>query len=129
MLGYVQDGRFNPLLVVESAQFGPYDPRQTRLVGIARNAFEANGAEFPIQKEVATVDARAEPVRYGLAPGHSYENTFFELDRGAKPRPASAPSVELRQNFLRFLAPEESEYGDLQILYATDLDRDEKTEP
>ena len=38
VFGYVDHDRFHPLLIVESAQLGPYDARTTSLVGVARNA-------------------------------------------------------------------------------------------
>ena len=128
VIGYVEKGRFHPLLVVEAAQFGPFDPRKTSLAGgVLRSAFDATGAEFPIQAERVYLDDRGEPAKYGLAPGRSYEALFFELNRGAKPRPASAPSAELRRSFLRFFADDERS-GDVRILYATDLDGDGKKE-
>ena len=127
IFGYVDHDRFHPLLIVESSQLGPYDARTTSLVGVVRDAFEAKGAEFPIQRDVEYTASDGEPARYGLVPGRSDEGAFFELNRGAKPRAASVPSAELKQSFLRFFADDEQS-GDLRILFATDLDRDGKKE-
>lgn len=128
VIGYVEQGRFLPLLVVDAAQFGPFDARTMALAGsVARDTFADDGAEFPIQAERAYVDASGEPAKYGLAPGRSYTDRFFELDRGAKPRPSSPPSPDLVQSFTRFLA-EDDRASELRVLYATDLDRDGKQE-
>lgn len=128
VIGYVEKGRFHPLLVVVSRQFGPFDARTMPLTGgVARDAFADGGAEFPIQAEREYADANGEPAKYGLAPGRSYDAVFFELDRGAKPRRASAPPPELEQSFRRFLADDERS-GELRIPYATDLDADGKME-
>jgi hypothetical protein len=127
IFGYVDHDRFHPLLIVESAQLGPYDARTTSLVGVARNAFETGGAEFPIQRDVEYTAPDGEPARYGLVPGRSDDGAFYELNRGVKPRAASTPSAELVQSFLRFFSDDERS-GDVRILYATDLDRDGKKE-
>lgn len=128
VIGYVEEGRFHPLLVVEAAQFRPFDARSTGLVGgVLRDAFADGGAEFLIQAERAYADRSGEPAKYGVAPGRSYESLFFELNRGAKPRPAAAPSPELAQSLLRFLADDERS-ADLRALYATDLDGDGRKE-
>jgi len=128
VIGYVEKGRFHPLLVVESAQFGPFDPRTMPLTGaVARDVFADGGAEFPIQAEREYADANGEPAKYGLAPGRSFDGSFFELGRGAKPRHASAPAPELEARFRRFLADDERA-RELRVLYATDLDGDGKQE-
>ena len=128
VIGYVDKGRFHPLIVVESAQFGPFEARAMPLTGaVARDAFADGGAEFPIQAEREYADADGEPAKYGLAPGRSYDGAFFELNRGAKPRPSSAPSPALVQSFLRFLADDERA-SEVRVLYATDLDGDGKQE-
>jgi hypothetical protein len=126
IFGYVDHDRFHPLLIVESAQLGPYDAR-TSLVGVARNAFETGGAEFPIQRDVEYTAPDGEPARYGTVPGRSDEGAFYELNRGAKPRVSSVPSAELVQSFLRFFSDDERS-GDVRVLYATDLDADGKKE-
>ena len=128
VIGYVDQGRFHPLLVVESAQLGPFDPHTMALAGgVARDAFGDGSAAFPIQGERAYADANGEPAKYGVAPGRSYDGAFFELDRGAKPRRTTVPSAELVQSFLGFFADDERA-ADLRILYATDLDGDGKAE-
>ncbi|HXZ85466.1 MAG TPA: hypothetical protein VEI82_08250 [Myxococcota bacterium] len=128
VIGYVEDGRFHPLLIVQAEQFGPFDPRTMSLAGGAlRDAFADGGAEFPIQAERKYADPSGETAKYGLAPGRSYESLFFELSRGAKPRPASPPTPELEQSFRRFLADDERSSA-MRILYATDLDGDGKKE-
>ncbi len=128
VIGYVQDDRFHPLLVVEAAQIGPYDARKTSLLGVLRNAFEETGAEFPIQRDVEKPGPDGEPARYGLVPGRSDEAAFFELNRGRNPRRVSRPTPELTQSFLRYFAPDESEETELRMLYVTDLDSDGKKE-
>ncbi|HTO68989.1 MAG TPA: hypothetical protein VMR31_03940 [Myxococcota bacterium] len=128
VIGYVEQGRFHPLLVLESAQFGPFDSQRMSLTGgVLRDAFADGGAEFPIQAEREYADAAGEPVKYGLAPGRSYDDAFFEVNRGAKPRRASAPSPELVQSLLRFLADDERANG-VRVLCETDLDGDQKKE-
>jgi hypothetical protein len=127
VFGYVDHDRFHPLLIVESSQLGPYDARTTSLVGVVRNAFEAGGAEFPIQRDVEYTAPDGEPARYGLVPGRSEDGAFFELNRGAKPREAAVPSDELVRSFLRWFADDERS-GDVRVLFATDLDHDGKKE-
>jgi len=128
VIGYVEKGRFHPLLIVESGQFGPFDPRTMPLSGgVARDAFRDGGAELPIQAEREYADPSGEPAKYGLLPGRSYDDAFFELDRGAKPRSSAPPSAELAQSLLRFLADDDRS-AELRILYATDLDGDGKKE-
>jgi hypothetical protein len=128
VIGYVEDGRFHPLVVLESAQFGPFDPMRMSLAGgVLRDAFSDGGAEFPIQAEREYTDPKGDTAKYGLAPGRSSEREFFELGRGPKPRRSSAPTPELEQSFCRFLADDERA-GDMHILYATDLDGDDKEE-
>jgi len=128
VIGYVEQGRFHPLLVVAAAQFGPFDARTMTLTGaVARDAFADGGAEFPIQAEREYADPNGEPAKYGLAPGRSYAAAFFALSRGAKPLPSSAPTPELVQSFLRFLADDERA-SEVSALYATDLDGDGKME-
>lgn len=147
VFGYVQAGKFHPLLVVEDAQIGPYDAAKTSLLGVLRNAFEPTGAEFPVQKQIDYVDPSSDqPERFGVVPGRSDEKSFFELNRGRNPRAASVPTLELQRSFLRFLAHdgwgeqflEDAEpgdevatlerKGDVRILYVTDLDSDGKKE-
>lgn len=128
VIGYVEDGRFHPLLLVESAQFGPFDPmRMTLAGGVLRDAFAESGAEFPVQAEREYPDPKGDTAKYGLTPGRSYENLFFELNRGPKPRRANAPTPELEQSLRRFLADDERA-AELRVLYATDLDDDGKKE-
>jgi len=128
VIGYVEDGRFHPLLVVQSAQFGPFEPLRMSLAGgVLRDAFSDEGAEFPIQAERQYTAPTGDTAKYGVAPGRSSRTEFFELNREAKPRPSSQPTLELERSFRRFLADDERS-GEMRILYATDLDRDGKTE-
>ena len=128
VIGYVEDGRFHPLVVVASAQFGPFDPLRMSLAGgVLRDAFADTGAEFPIQAEREYADPRGDTAKYGLAPGRSSETEFFELNRGTKPRPSSPPAARLEQSLRRFLADDERSSA-MRILYATDLDGDGKNE-
>jgi hypothetical protein len=128
VIGYVEEGRFHPLLVVESAQFGPFEPARMSLAGgVLRDAFGDDSAEFPIQAEREYADPKGDTAKYGLAPGRSYDGEFFELNRGAKPRPSSRPTPELEQSFRRFLADDERS-STMRVLYATDLDGDGKQE-
>src|SRR5262245_55818626 len=118
IIGYVEKDRFYPLLVVDAAQFGPYDARTMNLAGaIARDAFAAGGAEFPIQAEREATDPLGEPTRYGVVPGRSDPTAFFELNRGAKPRPSAPPPAELEQSLRRFLIDDERS-AELRIVYA-----------
>ena len=128
VIGYVEEGRFHPLLELESAQFGPFDPMRMALTGgVLRDAFADGGAEFPIQAEREYADPKGDTAKYGLVPGRSFESQFFELDRGAKPHSSSRPTPELEQSLRRFLADDERS-GDMHVLYATDLDADGKRE-
>ena len=126
VIGYVDHDRFHPLLIVDAGQLGPYDAHTSLAGGVLRNAFEAGGAEFPVQRDMQYVGRDGEPARYGLVPGRSFDAAFFELDRGARPRASTAPAAELVQSFLRFSADDER--GAVQALYATDLDGDGKKE-
>jgi len=149
VFGYVQEGQFHPLLVLAGAQFAKYDAK-TSLVGTLRNAFDPKGPELHVEKDLEFDDLDADPPakgRLGEVPGRSYRKLFFELSPGPVPRPAVAPSLEQKRSFLRFFAKKDDwggqfaegakpggevakieQRGNVQILYATDLDGDGKTE-
>jgi hypothetical protein len=139
VFGYVDDGRFHPLVALVDSQFVDFDADWMSLSGVLRDAFEKDAEAIAIERQERHGDESDSDATFGVVPGRSEVTRFFELNRGPEPRHAETPSLALQASFLRAFArdswgrrfAEAAEPGDeagtieregnIRMLYATEL--------
>jgi len=107
VIGYIDESRFHPLVVVTPQTITKADSTKMDLRGELRNAFQANSASFSIQKQSDYVDPHGEdkPGRYAaINKKFSSIRDFFTLQHS--PFPSQSPDLnkELVRSFYTFFS-------------------------
>lgn len=147
IIGYMAEHRYHPLITVEGSRISEVKPRTLSLVGTLRDAFVPNKTALSVQRQEDYEDAFTDKLgRYGIVLGESQENSFYVLNGTAGSIHAKIPSKEMKKSFFGFFSKDqwgrhfaesadtrdpirvlESE-GKVQLHYATDLNRNGKSE-
>jgi len=108
IIGYIQNSRFHPLVVVTSETISRADSAKLDLKGQLRNAFRHKSETFSIQKQEDYVDPYVDsdtPRRFGLVNKKiSSVSDFYTLQPSIFPSQSPNVNKEIVGNFYSFLS-------------------------